>query len=223
VKTIPLTKGQFVTVDDEDYIKLASVRWFASWDSRTKTYRPMRKVTIEGKRKNIHMAREIVNCPPHLFVDHINRNPLDNRKINLRICTSSENMRNRKIKNKHNYKGVHLRNGKWQARITKGKTKNLGNYPTAERAAIAYDEAAIELFKDFASLNFSTEKRLLLKLGYSYEKLLKVTEVIRDAQQRFPMGDPQEEEQLTKIYLALILDIEDILQELKRLKNENKS
>ncbi len=39
-------------------------------------------IKVDGKRKavNIYMARQIMNAPKGMVVDHINRNPLDNRK-----------------------------------------------------------------------------------------------------------------------------------------------
>lgn len=49
---------------------------------------------IKGKRKLLYLHRFITNCPKGMTVDHINHNPLDNRRCNLKICTMKENNRN---------------------------------------------------------------------------------------------------------------------------------
>ncbi len=90
-------------------------------------------------------------------IDHINGDKLDNRKVNLRICTSSQNAMNRKsLGNRFGYKGiVNYRNGKYQAMIWDGKHNlNLGMFTTKEDAAKAYDNAAVEIHGIYARLNF---------------------------------------------------------------------
>jgi hypothetical protein len=85
---------------------------------------------------------------------------LNNQKSNLRICTRSENARNRN-KNSGNkwksaFKGVTFTSDKkWVATIhTKAKYGYLGSYNTEIEAANAYDDAAKELFGEFAKTNF---------------------------------------------------------------------
>lgn len=93
-------------------------------------------------------------------VDHINRNPSDNRRSNLRVCNHSQNMfnRGRNRNNTTGYKGVYRNSAgarrPWQARITEnGKLQYLGSYDTPEEAARAYDRAARRLAGEFAQLN----------------------------------------------------------------------
>jgi hypothetical protein len=94
----------------------------------------------------------------NIFVDHKNGNGLDNRRSNLRQCTIAENNRNvvKRIAGTSKYRGVswHKSEGKWQAQIKhNNKRHHLGNFINEIDAAIAYNNAATELHKDFASLN----------------------------------------------------------------------
>jgi len=89
-----------------------------------------------------------------VLVDHINRDPLDNRVENLRLCNQRQNSGNAKVKsnNKLGVKGVHLhKNGRFVAGIHKqGKSYYLGLFDTAEEAHAAYLKAAEETFGEFA-------------------------------------------------------------------------
>lgn len=85
-------------------------------------------------------------------IDHINRNPLDNRIANLREVSASENRQNIPAyrTNKSGYKGVHRfkANGKWQAQIRHERRRyHLGFYENVEDAAAAYAKAAAHLHK----------------------------------------------------------------------------
>ena len=104
------------------------------------------------------MHREILKCPKGLFIDHINRNGLDNRKNNLRVCSKSQNMMNTLIpkNNTSGYKGVSWskRDKKWMAYIKiKNKFNNLGYFNIKEQAALAYNDAAKKYHGEFARLN----------------------------------------------------------------------
>ena len=94
-------------------------------------------------------------------VDH--KEPVDgthwqDRLDNLRICSHSENLQNRKprLSSTSGFKGIHwnTREGKWQASIgVLGKKQHLGVFTTPEAAASAYDTAALQHFGDFALTN----------------------------------------------------------------------
>jgi len=105
------------------------------------------------------MHRVILDAPMNMLVDHINGNGLDNRRENLRICTNTENLRNRgkDRDNTSGYKGVVIKKGekKFRAQIrVNQKTIHLGSFSTPEEAARAYDDAAREYFGEFAWTNF---------------------------------------------------------------------
>jgi len=91
-------------------------------------------------------------------IDHKNGNGLDNRRDNLRICTHANNMCNRRIgkNNKSGYKGVYFtKSGNaWRSKLRfKGRNINLGNFKKPIDAAIAYDNAAMKYFGEFARTN----------------------------------------------------------------------
>ena len=91
---------------------------------------------------------------PNNQVDHINRIRNDNRWINLRQCSHSQNLGNstKRCDNTSGYKGVVLdkRDNTWQAKIG---GKNIGRFTSKEDAALAYNKKAVEIYGEFAHLN----------------------------------------------------------------------
>lgn len=152
-----------VLYDAEDAGKIEPHTW--TLHKAHGTYYATRR-TPRPNRKTILMHREVTDCPKGMMVDHINRNGLDNRRENLRVCTMSENMMNRS-KTKQNstgYKGVYKTGDSklnpYSSKICKNKKVYcLGHYRTPEEAAKAYDKKAIELFGEFAYLNFPKDKK----------------------------------------------------------------
>lgn len=85
-------------------------------------------------------------------IDHINGNPSDNRILNLREATRSENAANRgKHKNnKSGFKGVTKHRNKWTACVRiRNKRYRLGSFETPELAYAAYLKKAHEVHKEF--------------------------------------------------------------------------
>lgn len=142
-------KPELVIIDDEDAVRLALHTWYK--------YPSCHYVTacINNKTTSIH--RFIMGAAEGQSIDHINGNRLDNRKVNLRICSHAANMKNRKPnKNgKSAYKGVIiLPNGKYRAKIdSDSKRFELGVYPTERDAVIAYNAASKILHGEFAYMN----------------------------------------------------------------------
>ncbi len=90
--------------------------------------------------------------------DHINRNPLDNRRSNLRKATESQQKMNRGIisTNTSGYKGViwHKDAKKWKSGIqAKGKHFHLGYFIDKDEAGIYYNVAAQLFHGEFAFQN----------------------------------------------------------------------
>lgn len=166
---VKLTQNQVALIDeiDEDLLKF---KWYADYSSsysnggNFQAKRNSRK--SESKRFTTFRMHRIIlermlgrKLSSDEDVDHINHNPLDNRRSNLRLASRSQNCQNqmKRSTNTSGYKGVHYlkREGKWRARIQcKGKRLLLGDFETAELAACAYDEKAKELFGKFALTNF---------------------------------------------------------------------
>ena len=160
MKEMVLTKGQVSIVDDEDYEFLSKWKWSAQ-KVETKTwikYYAVRR-SHNGKPHKIYMHREITKPTEGFVVDHINGYTLDNRKLNLRICTQKENSRNQ-VKSKSErcnskYKGVSKIGKKWRSLLMCNyKCISLGVFENEIDAAKRYDEVAKEIFGEFAILNF---------------------------------------------------------------------
>lgn len=148
-KQVPLTKGLFSTVDDDDYETLSRWKWHISGKYA---------VTCVGNGKRRTMQDMIVPHAPELCVDHINGDRLDNRKANLRVCTKRQNSYNRKVSknNKVGLKGVSPQRNKFRAVIYWNyKRIHLGLFDSPELAGAAYDRKALELYGEFAKINGS--------------------------------------------------------------------
>jgi hypothetical protein len=141
----------FAIVDDCDSSNLSKYNWYAL--KRKDTYYAARVERVRGKQKEIRMHRQILGCDsPH--IDHIDGNGLHNWRSNLRPCENWQNAGNRRLhsSNTSGFRGVgwDKQKSRWIARLfTKKKTIHLGTFICPTRAAIAYDQAAMEYFGEF--------------------------------------------------------------------------
>lgn len=148
---VPLTRGKYALVDEAD----------AEWIMR------MGNWYAAGRGDACYAARGGGRSPVVLMhqliigfkaPDHANRNGLDNRRTNLRPATGMQQHANQGLRsnNTSGYRGVTLNRptGRWCAYIrAEGRTTYLGYFDNPIDAAYAYNQAALELFGEFAWLN----------------------------------------------------------------------
>lgn len=125
-----------ILLDDEDYSAVTKHRWYVN-----KGY--AQRACWTGKRyRNLSLHRFVMNEPRKGVVDHIDGNPLNNQKSNLRVVTQAANLRN--SREAKGYTWVKRRN-KWQAQIRLNyKQLYLGSFDTEDEARNAYLKARKE-------------------------------------------------------------------------------
>jgi hypothetical protein len=154
---IPLSKGRaWTVVDDSDYETLTQWSWHITGNGYV-----ARTTMVGGRKRQVLMHRQITGPGPGQCVDHHDGDPLNNRRKNLRVCTQSQNMANRRkrVVGVSRYKGVALTGGasrteSWRAYIRiNNRTVHLGCFATEYEAAIAYDIAAVKQWGVYAKVN----------------------------------------------------------------------
>ena len=166
---LPLTRGLYAQVDEDDYQRLKHLKWYAHFKNLRTAYavRTATDPNVPKKYPLRYLHHDILRLPlplpPKTMVDHINRDPLDCRKANLRLCTPCQNSANKgpqRSKNKTSkYKGVSSRNKSkaWLARFTYNKIYyELGIFPDEYSAVVAYNCAVTRTIGQFAYINHWT-------------------------------------------------------------------
>jgi hypothetical protein len=166
-------RGRLVKVDPDIFYKIINTRHFVP----DKKYNgDIDSMSIDSKgyvmvicgqkppQKHIQLARFVMNAKKGEIVDHINRDPLDNRRKNLRIVTKRQNCLNKKCKNGTGFIGVCVKNRKrrkyCQAKLQLSGGKQLSFLlPDSPNnriiAAFARDKFVLQMGEeDYAPLNF---------------------------------------------------------------------
>jgi hypothetical protein len=164
-KLIPLRnrKGETIAnaiIDDADFDRLSKHKWFRRPYPNNRVYAG----TLSDRKGSYTLMHQmILVTPPGFMIDHRNGNGLDNTRLNIRICTRSQNGQNHggKSNREGKYKGVCFHHSRYIAKIhVDDKNIALGRFDTPEDAARAYDAAALEYFGEFAWLNFPQEQSI---------------------------------------------------------------
>ena len=122
-------EGKVTKVDASDYEALSKYRWQVSPSGYV-----VRTTNRASGREAYRVHRVVIGANPGEIVDHLNGDKLDNRRGNLRICTSSENSLNRKKAKNYCYT-----KGRYEVYW---KRKKYGTYDTEEEA-----KRAVQLVK----------------------------------------------------------------------------
>jgi hypothetical protein len=145
------------TIDAEDVDRCKKYKWhIVLFGKNKKPY----VATNTKSRKRLTLQDFLMDFKGNnmTHIDHINRNTLDNKKENFRICEHRLNIYNAAFfaHNTSGYKGVSLqkKSGKWRAVITAlGQQYSANLSDTPEEAALKYNELAQVHHGEFAYLN----------------------------------------------------------------------
>ena len=159
-------QGLTVIIDDEDY----------KWVSEIKE-----KLSIRQYHRNRYVFISKLALHKLIFaisggitkkgyvIDHINRNSLDNRRINLRLISNYDNIRLNKIKRRGTSKYVGVsrikETEKWKAQYSSGATNiYIGVFDSEIEAAKAHDGFAVLNIRNPLRLNFPDEVAVLREI-----------------------------------------------------------
>ena len=143
--------GDFTRLIKRGSSHVGDIAGSITWNGYTSIY-------IDGKNYRAHQLAWLYvhGVWPDTDIDHINRNKSDNRIVNLRLASRSQNNINSGL-HSHNtsgFRGVYASRNKWAAQIKlNGKKIYLGRFNTAEEAHQCYLAAARELYGEFVQQN----------------------------------------------------------------------
>lgn len=155
------SNGRKFYFDLEDYEKIKEYCWCVGADGRVHTN------TGEGKQLRMHKII-MDDIPSNIIIDHINRQPWDNRKENLRTATKTQNNMNadRKKTNTSGVTGLSWvkENKRWDAYLgVNGKRIKLGYFVDKKEAVKARLEAEMKYY----GFDFAPQKHLFEEYGVS--------------------------------------------------------
>lgn len=148
--------GTEFTVSEDFVLKFGHLKFYLLNNKyvATTNWKPRLKKSVTELVHRLAMG----DIPEGMVVDHIDCDKLNNDTSNLRVVSQSQNCyRSRRKSNTSGFRGVswNKRTKKWKASIERvGKQYHIGLYDDLQEAAKAYDAKALELFGEFANLNF---------------------------------------------------------------------
>lgn len=185
VLRVLLPCGRVMLADAEDEEIIQAHRWYAKPGNLTNYVESI--VRSNGLRRRVGLAHRIIaGAPDGVDVDHINRNGLDNRKSNLRLCTPSENRMNSIGKaraRRSSFKGITEYGAArryWKAEIKVGSDRyRVYGCRTEQEAAAFYDLMARKFHGSFALLNFPNGVPKAISLGKHPEQ--RISQLVKGA------------------------------------------
>lgn len=151
MQVIALTQGKYAIIDDSHAVEVAALNWHFDKSVGYAVNKSASKLYLHRYVMSLIVGRKLSRTE---YVDHKNRDRLDCRADNLRLCTMAENIANSKIRGDSTtrYKGVSKdsRNGHYVAYYAKhGKKHHIGSYATIEAAISARRQKEDELYGSF--------------------------------------------------------------------------
>lgn len=149
-------------IDTEDLQKLIDLdlSWYRSLSSASKEYyvyatKYLGLINGKPKYKKLQLHRILMGQDdPNIFIDHMDANPYNNRKENLRLSDKPLNSKNRKSKNKNNttgYRNVCFYKGFYIVQLQiNGKNTKLGSFRTPEEAGDFAQMKRHEIYGEYA-------------------------------------------------------------------------
>lgn len=144
-------------IDIDDIEKIKNYKW--GLDS--KGY--VKRNNESSKTIKLHNYIMGYDCDDNYYYDHIDRNPLNNRKSNLRVCTKQQNTWNRSIssRNTTGTPGLYFKKSRNKWTVTfriNGKSIQIGSFKTKEEAISARKEAELKYYGEFSIYNNENER-----------------------------------------------------------------
>lgn len=145
---VPLSRGLVAKISPADAPAVLPFKWSAGPAPYSYAFR-------NGPDGPVRLHRVITNAEPGTTVDHINGDPLDNRRTNPRVVGHKTNGRNRAsvpANSSTGALGVSRSRGKFYASISvNGRTSSLGRHPTLEQAIAARQDAELHHFGELCA------------------------------------------------------------------------